>query len=52
MYKPPYVNRAHSSLSIYDILPILGTTVEWGYSVSSFMFKIISSGHTVQKSKS
>lgn len=50
---PPYVNRAHSSLNIYDILAKLGTkTVKWGYSISRFMFKIKSSSHSVQKSNS
>lgn len=49
---PPYVNRAHSSLNIYDILAKLGTTVKWGYSLSRFMFKIKSSSHSVQKSNS
>lgn len=49
---PPYVNRAHSSLSIYDILQVPGTTAKWEYSISRFMFGSISSGHTVQNSNS
>lgn len=36
----------------FKIPPILGTTAEWGYSVSRFIFKIISSGGSVQNSNS
>ena len=36
----------------FKIPPILGTTVEWGYCISRFTFKIISSGCSVQNSNS
>lgn len=36
----------------FKIPQILGTTVEWGYSISRFIFKFISSGCSVQNSNS